>query len=189
MILKNLDRLKPWKDRIAIHFIVQNEVSRYDSLRLWDYYYPELAATEKQIMEVETQLGHSLDNNYKDFLLCANGWKGFMQSINLFGTEDLMGSNLLHYAMEVLRNLDDAFPLVKSSGFAQEEMLPIAATLSDLDLHVITRATSRQPGVVIWFAGQEIERYPNFEEYFLSMTDYNRCEYERLKKDSEKNVL
>jgi hypothetical protein len=185
---KKVDRLKGWKDNIAILFLVQEEVRRWDKLGLWQYYYPELAATEGQLAAAEEHLGHSIDKNYRDFLLCANGWRGFTQSVNLFGTGDLMGSELMDYAMMMLGILDDE-NVLKDSGFTKSELLPIAATFSDSELHVITRPTSRQPGAVIWFDGEEMDRFPNFEEYFLTMTDYNRLEIDGFKKDREEDGL
>lgn len=173
--------LKEWQDRIAVRFLVKEEIQRLDKLGMWQYYYPELAATEKQLAAAEAHLGHRIDKSYRDFLLCANGWKWFIHTVNLFGTGDLIGSSLMGYALEMLDVMDDAFPISESSGFSKEELLPIAATFEDREIHVITRATSCQPGVVIWFSGQEIERYPNFEEYYLTMTDYNRLEIDWLK--------
>lgn len=174
-------RLKAWQDEIAVLHSVRNEIQRLDKSGIWQYYPPELAATEEQVASAELHLGHPLDQGYRDFLQCANGWKCFTQSINLFGTEDLMGSDLMTCALEMLEVIDDAFPLSKSSGFSKEELMPIATTFEDKDLHVITKPAAHQPGVVIWFAGQEIERYPNFKTYFLSMVDYNRSEADPLK--------
>ena len=181
---KETTSIKAWKDNIAVAFLVQEEIQRLDKLGIWQYYYPDLAATKEQLAAVEAHLGHGLDKDYRDFLLCANGWKGFTQTVNLFGTGDLMGSSLMDYALEMLDVMDDAYPFSESAGFSKAELLPIAATFEDRELHVMTRATSRQPGVVIWFSGQEIERYPDFKEYFLAMTDYNRLEIERLKNEN-----
>jgi hypothetical protein len=47
-------------------------------------------------------------------------------------------------------------------------------------LFVISRPQSHNPGVVIWFAGDEIDRFPNFEEFFLAMAGFNRAELEDL---------
>jgi hypothetical protein len=44
---------------------------------------------------------------------------------------------------------------------------------------------SAVPGVVIWFAGYEIERFANFDEYFLAMMDYNRRELRRFLESSK----
>jgi len=177
---KKPDTLKEWKDRIAVLLLVQNEIQRLDTQGLWQYYYPELAATEEQLAAVEAKLGHKLDKEYRDFLSCANGWEGFMQTVNLFSTKDLMGSPLMDYAMEMLTILDDEH-VIKASGFEKAELLPIAATSQDRDLHVITRETSHQPGIVLWYAAEEIDRFPSFVEYFLAMADYNRLQIDFFK--------
>ena len=181
MTHKEDDRLRAWKEKIAIMFLVQEEVQRQDKNRIYQYYYPELAAREEQLSIVEAYLGHPIDKYYRDFLLCANGWRRFRQHIDLFGTEDLLGSDLMKYALELIETKDAAYSIMRETGFSKEELLPIAASLENRILHVITRPMSQQPGVVIWFDGQEIERYPNFEEYFLAMTDYSRYEIELLK--------
>jgi hypothetical protein len=166
MINEKSDKLKIWQDRIAIMFLIQEEIQKLDKVGLWQYYYPELAATEQQLIVAESHLGHTIDDYYRDFLMCANGWKSFSQTINLFGSEDLMGSDLMNYALDILNVMDNAYSF-EYTGFSKEDFLPIAATYEEKDLYVITRPTSRQPGIVIWFSGQEIERYQNFEEYFL----------------------
>lgn len=38
---KEDDRLKPWKEKIAIMFLVQEEVQRQDKNRIYQYFYPE----------------------------------------------------------------------------------------------------------------------------------------------------
>jgi len=38
----------------------------------------------------------------------------------------------------------------------------------------MVRPLSHAPGTVIWLAGEEIDRYPTFTEYFLAMIEYNR---------------
>ena len=173
-----------WKDKIVAMGLVKQELQQVDKLKFWPHHLPETEATEEQLAATEAHLGHSIDKDYRDFLLCANGWKAFTQSVNLFGTEDLMGSGLMEHASEMLKVLDDAFPLSESSGFSRAELLPIAATLEERDLHVMTRPTSQYPGIVIWLSGQEIERYPNFREYFLAMVDYNRLEIDWFEKNS-----
>lgn len=178
------DELKVWKDRIAILFLVQQEMRRKDDRGLWQYAYPELAATDEQLAAVEAHLGHSIEEQCKNFLRCANGWKGFSQTIELFGTDDYMGSALMNYAEGLLEKLYRKYS-AEVIGFSKEELLPIAVAAEDVDLHVITRPTSHEPGVVIWFADEEIDRFPNFEEYFLAMTDYNRYELENLMKDTQ----
>lgn len=64
--------------------------------------------------------------------------------------------------------------VINSSGFKREELLSIAVSDSDKDMFVISNLKSNNPGIVIWFAGEEIERYISFDEFFLAMIDYNR---------------
>jgi len=180
--------LKVWQDRIAVMFLVREEMRRLDTLGLNEYFYPELAATEEQLVAVETHLGEPLNSGYRDFLLCANGWRGFFFSLQLFGTEDLMGSKLMNLALEALGYVDDAMPLFKDLGFAKEDLLPIAASFIERQMHVITRSTSHQPGKIIWFDCGEVESYLSFEDYFLAMTDYNREDLKDLPEQIESTL-
>ena len=158
--------LKDWKDKISVMVLVKQEIQRLDKMGIWPHYLPEIAAIEEQLASAEKYLGHSIDKDYREFLMCANGWKGFLHTIDLFGTGDLIGSSLMDYVLRNLDVMDDAAKLSETSGFLKEELLPIAATREDIDLFVITRETSSHPGIVIWFAGGEVEKFPNFKEFF-----------------------
>ena len=59
--------------------------------------------------------------------------------------------------------------------------MPISATEFDRDVFAITRPESPSPGIVVWFAGEEIERFATFDEYFLAMIEYNRIALSRLR--------
>ena len=177
---KKPDKLTSWKDKIAIHYSVQEELQRHDRMLLWEYHNPELPATEEQIAAAEAHLGHKIDKYYRDYLLCSNGWKWFSGSASLFGTEYLMGSDLMNEALEGLDVMDDVYSFSKD-GFPKEELLPIAISSGDRALHVMTRPESKQPGVVILYDSDEVDRYPNFEEYFLDMTEYNRSYIDWMK--------
>ena len=60
-------------------------------------------------------------------------------------------------------------------------MLPIAAFRDDMDLFLLTTPGAPTPGEVLWFAGGLIDRFPDFEEYFLAMADYTRRQVQRLR--------
>jgi hypothetical protein len=75
----------------------------------------------------------------------------------------------------------------RATGFLRDELLPIAATQFDKDLFELSNPKSHSPGLVIWFAGEEIDQYSSFNHYFLAMIDYNRAEIENLKKEQSKN--
>jgi hypothetical protein len=50
----------------------------------------------------------------------------------------------------------------------------------------MTRRSASQPGMVVWLAGSEIDRFPSFDEYFMAMVDYDRLDrsYDWLAADS-----
>lgn len=85
----------------------------------------------------------------------------------------------MNYANTILDAIEDS--VLESSGFLRDQLLPIAATSTDKDLFVITKPASPNPGIVIWFAGDEIDRFESFTEFFLAMIDYNREELKYFK--------
>ena len=168
-----------WKKEIAVAWYVQNETSKLDTAKQWNYFLPNVAATEEEVVRVEEALGHPVDARYRGFLKFANGWRGFYQRVDLFGTAELANGAPMHLAMSLLRAIEPE--ALEKSGVQEEQLLPIAVSSSDLDLFVITRPPSPQPGVVIWFAGYEIQRFTSFDEFFLAMVDYNRLRCERFR--------
>jgi len=165
-------------------WLVRQEMMELDRRKIWQYHLPEIAATDEQILKSEQHLGHPIDARYKAFLKCANGWQAFYQAVDLFGTEDLTGGTRNENAEFILSFIDDS--ILKKSNLIREELLPIAATKLDRDLFVITRPISKSPGVVIWFAGEEVDRFPHFDEFFLAMVEYNRIALKRFKDQATK---
>ncbi|SEI94068.1 SMI1 / KNR4 family (SUKH-1) [Bhargavaea ginsengi] len=170
--------MSDWKDQIAVMHLVKQELMKRDKDRLWPHHLPEVGATEEQMQEAEKALGFPLDPQYYEFLMHADGWKGFLQTVDLLGTRELMGSPLMDEALALLGAIEP--DVLDDSGFSREQLLPIAAGTHDRDLFVIALPDSPAPDTVIWFAGEEIERFESFEEYFLAMVDYNREEVEAL---------
>ena len=168
-----------WKKEIAVAWYVQNEIDKLDTQKIWRYYLPKVAATEQDLVEAETALGHPLDARYREFLKFANGWRCFFQYVDIFGTEELIGGTMMHRA-HILFN--EIVPALSTSGVAMSDLLPIAVSSNDKDLFVIVKPGGPQPGTIVWFAGYEIERFPTFDDYFLAMVDYNRLRYEKFQK-------
>ena len=166
-----------WKREIAIAHLVKQKVSEVDANRLWKYYLPEVAASEPSIDAGEKRLGIRLDPEHRAFLKHADGWKAFFHAVDVFGVQDLVEGPRHERAIRLLESLEDLKPLC---GFDREELLPIAVSATDIDLFVISKADSDRPGVVLWLAGQLIDRFPSFAEWFLAMVDYNRREYQRM---------
>ena len=161
-----------WKKEIAVMVYVKQALAEADKAKLWPHHLPAVAASEEKLARAEAQLGFRLDEQYRTFLSCADGWRGFYQTVDLFGTAELLGAGSMSYAREALGYLDPA--MLAASGVKADELLPIAATTKDMDLFVLVKPQAKRAGTVIWYAGAEIERFNGFEEFFLAMVDYNR---------------
>lgn len=162
-----------WKIAIDMNFDVLNQINKLDTKHLWDYYAPNVAATEQQLVEAEEHLGFPLDLPYRKFLSHANGWRCFFLSADLFGTEELMGGPM---TQEVLRLMEygDLESLAKEN-IAISDLLPIGRSRAHNEDFVMLKPNSVAPGTVLWYAGYEIERYRRFDEFFLAMIDLNRA--------------
>lgn len=171
--------MQDWKKEIAVMVYVKQALAEVDKAQLWPHHFPSVAASDEQIAEAEHHLGFAIDECYAEFLRHANGWRGFYQTVDLFGTRDLLDSDLMNYARSLLNSIDPE--VLKQSRIARATLLPIAATRLDRDLFLIDTPASERPGRVTWFAGTEIQRFDNFDEYFLAMVDYNRRRVEKTR--------
>lgn len=171
-----------WKERIALNYLVLIEMEKVDLEHLWEYHYPEVACTPEKIVEVEQKLGIKLDEDYKQMLLCINGWDCFYQYVNLFHIEDLLGSDRMNYANTLLDVLyRDGVP----PKYAREEIMPIASTMIDSDVFAITLNNSDEAGRVIWFAeGNVIDDFDSVSAFFETMITLNQDEVQELKKEN-----
>ena len=166
-----------WRKEIGVAYLVKRRVAESDRDGLWPFHLPEVGASEEQLEEAEQRCGGKMDAHYRDFLRFANGWQGFFQSVDLFSTIDLSGSERLKRANELL---DSLAPLEPVCGIERQECLPIAVSRDGIDVFFIANNVSADPGAVYWFAGQLVERFKNFDEFFLAMIDYNRSEAQSL---------
>jgi len=172
-----------WQTEIAVGALVQARIEELDHGRLWERHLPTIAASDLEIAAVERQITWPLDARYKEFLRYANGWRHLYQTVDLFGTAELGGGPLMDSARRQLEAVGgDLFQL--ATGVSIGSVMPIAASAEQRDLFLIETANSSNPGSVIWFSGQQIERYENFDEYFLAMIDYNRLEIATLEREA-----
>ncbi len=125
------------------------------------------------------QLGHPIDTLYRDFLRHADGWRSFYQAVDLFGTGQLLGAPPMDCALIQIGAVEDA-DFVAAVGMPKADVLPIAASGVQADMFLLGRPCARWPGSVTWYTGQMIERFPDFDEFFLAMLDYNRQEIQYL---------
>lgn len=159
--------------------LIKQAIAELDKNGLWEYRLPGLAASEEKLVAVEKLLGEPLDPSYRRFLAHAGGWLAFLQTVDLFGADDLLGGSRAAHAAELLGDIETS--ALAKADLRREDLLPIAASPVDLDLFVLTGRSARRSGMVVWFAGYEIDRFPNFDEYFLAMMDYNRLELDHFR--------
>lgn len=164
-----------WKKQIATAFLVKKRIWELDEGVLWPFHYPELAASEEQLRAVEEHLGFTLPLHYREFLGCANGWDCFYQKVDIFGSNDLLGSNRMGLALEILGWLKEE-NILSGSGYSQEELLPVGVSQDDNTMFCVTNNEHSSPGRVLWFSDKLVDSFSSFWEFFLAMSDYNRLE-------------
>ena len=152
-------------------------IQEVDHGKLWKFHLPRIGASASMISEAESALGFSFPGEYREFLSYADGWPSFYQSVDLFGCTEFIGAESVEYASGMLDLLDwDSLNL----GVSRDEVFPIAATRSDVDVFVMGKVDSRAPGVVIWIAAEEVDRFSDYGQFYLAMVEYNRMEYKAL---------
>lgn len=177
------ERIVDWRIAIGELVLLHHHIHDLDYEQLWANELPRVAAKPGDIIRVERQLGCELDQRFKAFLMCADGWRAFYQWVDLFGTEELLGEPM-RAALCQLDELDRGDVLV-TAGFRAADLLPVALTRSVKgtevpDLFTIVKSKHNRNGQVVWFANEEIDRFRDFDAFYLSMLDYNREEIKEL---------
>jgi hypothetical protein len=167
-----------WKKEIVIAAIVSSEISKRDTKGMWQQQFPEVAATSEQLRQAEERLGMPWDEKYKRFLQFANGWRHFHLHSDIFGTEEIGQGKRWNYAIDLLTYLEDI--ALESSKISRSDVFPIGVDENSIVLYLLGKSDTTVAGQVFWFQGYEIERYPNFDEFYLAMVDYNRLLVQEL---------
>lgn len=166
-----------WKRELVIAHLVKQKIAEVDVNELWENTLPGVAASVDQIRTLEARLGGSLDPQYREFLLHTNGWRAFMQNIDVFSLGDFVGGPSAERAIELVESLE---PLAVVCGLGKHELLPIAVSSDGIDVILMAKPETECAGTIFWLAGGLIETFVGFDEWFLAMVDYNRGEYQRL---------
>jgi hypothetical protein len=168
-----------WPSEIVKGVLVHQRLRELDVKGMWEYPLPEVAASEDEISGAERGLGYSLDPEYRRFLQHANGWRSFYQHVDILGTSGLVRGVVAEAARSYLDEVEpDLF--AEDTGLDISEVLPVAASAGQLDTFLLGLPGSPRPGVVVWYAGQLIETFPDFDEFYLSMLDYNRSTIQKF---------
>lgn len=166
-----------WQRELVIAHLVKQKIAEVDVKGLWENTLPGVAVPEEQIRALEARIASALDPQYRKFLLHANGWRAFMQGIDVFSLEDFRGGTRAERAVELVESLE---PLAELCGLGKHQLLPIAVSADDIDVMLMAKPDTECAGKIFWFAGGLIEAFIGFDEWFLAMVDYNRQEYQRL---------
>lgn len=174
--------MEDWKLNIVTLVYVRDQLMKADKEQVWEYYWPEVAATKNELRAIQKKLNINLSKEYQDFLLHANGWECFFQNIDLFGTSDF-DSNKMAYARELL-----SVEMVYNEDLQEmkDYLFPIAVSRDDMDLFVMVLKKGDRFGEVIWLAGGEIDKYESFTEFFLAMIEYNKLGVEDMRKNESR---
>lgn len=166
-----------YSDWIKKMMAVRDEMRSLDSEKLYHYYPPNKFCSAEDILQVENHLKITLDKQYAGFLRCADGWREFFTSISLLGTRELISSPDMEMARDLLKIV---YPLNPQLEFAEEDLLPIAVDEVGRYFFVITPSVNGGSGAVIWFAGQEVERYDSFNSFLSAILQYNIDDLEQF---------
>jgi hypothetical protein len=179
--------MNDWPSEIVRGVLVQQRIEELGEGHLWRRYLPEAAATEDELLAVERELGHPLDPLYRTFLRYADGWRCFYQDVDLFGIRQLLGAQPMDAAVIQFAAIRESEFLI-GVGMPKADVLPIAASPVQADMFLLARPWSRHPGTVSWWSGQLIERFPDFDEFYLAMLDYNRKEIQYLEEEARRSA-
>jgi hypothetical protein len=158
-----------WKTEIARIVHWKQIAAQHDKRRALPWSLPKLGAKPEQILQAEATAGAPFSAEFKELLLLANGWKGFYILIDLFGTEDFITGR-----SEEVNQRPEIRDYVVRSGFVASHVVPIGASNAELDVFLMVSPTSTtDPGAVLWWANEEIDRFATFRDFFAAMVNYN----------------
>ena len=163
-----------WPALIGRHVLVQQRIAELDFEQLWGHELPGLATSATELGELEARVGR-LPDDYRAFLLAANGWRAFHQWVDLLSVKEVMGER--GSEGERICSEFSARGVFEHTGVTPADLLPIGSTrpgyrdlgttLFVLSLRGPTRST------VYWLGAHGlVDSFPSFTTFFVSMTEY-----------------
>lgn len=173
-----------WRPMIVELIGIQRRIFELDTEGIWEFHYPRVAAPEQSLLEAERARAMRFDAAHRNFLTFADGWPSVYQSVDLFGCDDLAGGPRFDVACSMLEATD---PEVRATAMGSATgLLPIAATMVDLDLFVMPVVDGNVGPTVVWLAGSEVDRFESFDEFFATLIRFNREELAALGGDADR---
>jgi len=153
-------------DLVGSIFLDREQLSLRDPAE-YSLTYPGTAASENQLLQLESSLGFSLDMQHRQLLATINGWPDILSDISVLSTAELGVGDAWERVSQLLglyysESIPEDFPLVG-------ELFPIAVSRYQNDVFAIWRngPLTRGGRPVIWIANDEIERFDNLEQMLL----------------------
>ncbi|MET0811920.1 MAG: hypothetical protein ABWY03_02625 [Microbacterium sp.] len=164
--------IEDWRPPIVEMVVAKRDLAEWDPAGIFPNHLPELAATEAAIRGAERSLALALDGEHRGFLGCADGWRGFHQSVTLLSTNELVAGALRDSALEAFAYAPEA---LEALGRPPESLLPVAASLEQADVFAMPIDAGVVGRRVHWLAeGEVVDTFESFGEYFMSMIQYTK---------------
>jgi hypothetical protein len=170
-----------WPELLGTIIVLKQRLDELDPDHTQPYTVPRVKAGEDEIAAYEQGTGQRLPEDYRQFLLHANGWPGFYFRADLFGLPELAGVGNWASAQTNLNGYDEQGVLA-DAGLTRDEVFPVCAGPLDMGATLFLLVRSHRPnaGQVVWLDGEEIDRYDTFYDYMAAMLDYLRTELDKL---------
>src|SRR5690625_338974 len=91
-----------WKTLLGRLILAKQLIHQHDPEQVEEFTLPREKATEQEIAELETRVGERISEQYRNFLLHANGWPKIYFNVSLFGIAEFDGEGDWHTANELL---------------------------------------------------------------------------------------
>ncbi|MDR6937892.1 SMI1/KNR4 family protein [Luteibacter sp. 3190] len=158
-----------WKAEISRIVSWKQVIAENDNQKAYPWHLPSVAAAAQDIAAAENAAGMAFSTQHKEFLRYADGWQGFLITIDLFGTKDFLDGRA-----EKVMQREEIRSFTKKLGLHEGEFVPIGASEAELDIFLhISPSAEGLPGGVVWFASEEVDRFESFVDFFAAMVNYN----------------
>lgn len=158
-----------WKAEIARIVHWKQVAAEHDKNHVLPWHLPRVGASPDRIADAEAATGVRFSPEFKEFLAHADGWPGFYVLTDLFGTQDFQSGRAKAAAQR-----PELQEFLRGQGVGNTEAVVIGGSDLDLDVFIhFAPDSGLLPGGVLWFAAEEIDRYPTFSAFFSAMVNYN----------------
>lgn len=160
-----------WQLEISTTLQIKKAIREIDGGKLFNFCPPNPGASWKNIRKAEECLRIRFPSDMREFYKTADGWAGFgVGNSDLFCVSDYAGSPRFRSAMEETLWLHEEGAITSSEDSL---MIPICRSEETSDIFVMTVSVQGNLSTISWIAGEEVDRFGNFLEFFRAMQSYD----------------